>query len=178
MGFSLKGSKRQDPARAVSPTWLLSSCLSFGFFIPLFADSLPFSVKGQGDLPRTPVQLSRVTTRAGLGCSPALVLSLTLHLVSATTLKPSPLLSFQKLRESPAMGEIRGSSLEEQEWRQSWNNRSIHGTLLSALMFLVQWCLFKSPRKANPVYFYQKLKSIPSPGRQGSRVPFPLIRSR
>lgn len=71
MGFSLKGSKRQDPARAVSPTWLLSSWLRFVFLIPLFADNLPFSVKGQGDCPRNRVQLSRADCQGSARLQPS-----------------------------------------------------------------------------------------------------------
>ena len=59
MGFGLKGPKRQDLARAVPTTRLLSSYLRFGLLIPLFAFNLPFSVKIQGDLPCSCMLLSR-----------------------------------------------------------------------------------------------------------------------
>lgn len=75
MGFGLKGSKRQDLARTVSPTQLLSSYLGFGLCILLFADNLPFSVKIQGDLPHNVTSCcpQELIARAGLPFSPALM---------------------------------------------------------------------------------------------------------
>lgn len=145
MGFGLKSPKRQDLARPVPTARPLSSYLSFGLFIPLFAFNLPFSMTIQRSLPPNCMLLSGAFCQTELSVSSAPKPSFPLNLFSMAVLFNPLLCRLSRSSSKKRVEELSGASTEDQEknGKLMLFYKSLHSTCHSTLMFLSKLCLLK-----------------------------------